>query len=104
MKSEWIPEIGYKSFTEAQDEITDYIMAYNTQFRPHQYNGGLTPNESERLYEKNSKTVARYCWPLQLHPKLQQQAETANKYLPVIISSIQLGIELKKMMDTKKQL
>ncbi|MFT6908233.1 MAG: putative transposase, partial [Oleiphilaceae bacterium] len=26
--------------------------------RPHQYNGGLTPNESERLYWNDSKTVA----------------------------------------------
>ena len=38
------------------------------------------------------------------HPKWQQQAETANKYLPVIIGSIQLGIEIKKMVDAKKSL
>lgn len=61
LKSEWVPEIGYKNFTEAKDEITNYIIGYYNRFRPHQYNGGLTPNESERLYDKNSKTVARFC-------------------------------------------
>ncbi len=39
-----VSEVRYKSFNEARNEITEY---YN-QFRPHQYNGGLTPNESER--------------------------------------------------------
>ncbi len=29
--------------------------------RPHQYNGGLTPNESERLFWKNSIAVASFC-------------------------------------------
>ena len=37
------------------------------------------------------------------HPTLQRQAKTAQKYLPVILTSSQLGVELKKMMDTKKQ-
>ncbi|KFI12021.1 transposase, partial [Vibrio sp. B183] len=30
------------------------------QVRPHQYNGGLTPNESERLYWETYKTVANF--------------------------------------------
>ncbi|TVO34417.1 IS3 family transposase, partial [Vibrio algivorus] len=41
-------------------EITRYIIGYYCQLRPHQYNGGLTPNESERLYWENSKIVANF--------------------------------------------
>ncbi|EIU7823515.1 IS3 family transposase, partial [Vibrio vulnificus] len=48
------------SFAEAQQEITRYIIGYYCQLRPHQYNGGLIPNESERLYWENSKTVANF--------------------------------------------
>ena len=59
LKSEWIPEVGYKNFTEAKDEITAYIIGYYNQFRPHQYNGGLTPNGSERQYWNDFKPVAK---------------------------------------------
>ncbi|HCG8489460.1 TPA: IS3 family transposase, partial [Vibrio parahaemolyticus] len=51
---------GYRSFSEARQHITRYIKGYYSQLRPHQYNGGLTLNESERLYWKNSKTVAKF--------------------------------------------
>ena len=44
LKTEWVPNVGYYS-----------------QLRPHQYNGELTPNESERLYWLTSKTVASIC-------------------------------------------
>lgn len=60
LKTEWVPTVGYCSFAEAQQEITRYIIGYYCQLRPHQYNGGLTPNESERLYWKNSKTMANF--------------------------------------------
>ncbi|QPL52260.1 IS3 family transposase [Vibrio navarrensis] len=60
LKSEWVPRAGYRSFAEAQQEIIRYIIGYYSQLRPHQYNGGLTPNESERLYWENSKTVANF--------------------------------------------
>ena len=61
LKTEWVPVTGYRSFAEAQQEIIRYIIGYYSQLRPHQYNGGLTPNESERLYWENSKTVANFC-------------------------------------------
>ncbi|MGI3003557.1 IS3 family transposase, partial [Shewanella algae] len=35
-----------------------YVTGYYSQLRPHQYNGGLTPNESERRYWLGYKTVA----------------------------------------------
>ena len=57
LKNEWIPVTGYPSFTKARMAITRYITGYYSQLRPHQYNGGLTPNESERLFWQNSKTV-----------------------------------------------
>ncbi|MGL5344374.1 MAG: IS3 family transposase, partial [Plesiomonas sp.] len=52
--------IGYRSFAEAQREIIRYIIGYYSQLRPHQYNGGLTPNESERRYWVNAKTVSNF--------------------------------------------
>ena len=51
---------GYRSFSEAQQQITRYIVGYYSQLRPHQYNGGLTPNESERLFWENSRIVANF--------------------------------------------
>ncbi|NVK25263.1 MAG: IS3 family transposase, partial [Gammaproteobacteria bacterium] len=39
-------------------DITKYIIGYYSQVRPHQHNGGLTPNESEKRYWLNYKTVA----------------------------------------------
>ncbi|AJR05483.1 ISVch4 transposase, OrfB [Photobacterium gaetbulicola Gung47] len=60
LKSEWIPEIGYRNFSEAKAEITEYIIGYYSQIRPHQYNGGLTANESERRYWQEYKTVANF--------------------------------------------
>ncbi|EKH6499051.1 IS3 family transposase, partial [Salmonella enterica] len=38
----------------------DYIVGYYSEVRPHEYNGGLPPNESENQYRKNSKTVANF--------------------------------------------
>jgi putative transposase len=50
LKTEWVPTIGYSSFAEAEREILDYMLGYYSQLRPHHYNGGLAPNESERRY------------------------------------------------------
>lgn len=58
IKTEWVPAKGDQSFTEALDQVLRYIIGYYSQLRPHQYNGGLTPNESERRYWLEYKTVA----------------------------------------------
>lgn len=58
LKTEWIPTIGYRTFNEAKIDITKYIIGYYSQVRPHQHNGGLAPNESEKIYWQNYKTVA----------------------------------------------
>ena len=59
LKTEWVPTTGYRSFNEAKAEITHYIIGYYSQVRPHHYNAGLTPNESERRYWLEYKSVAK---------------------------------------------
>lgn len=59
LKTEWIPTTGYDNFNNAKHKINDYIASYYSQFRPHSYNGGLTPNESESRYWKYYKPVAK---------------------------------------------
>ncbi|CNC89047.1 Putative transposase [Yersinia frederiksenii] len=61
LKTEWVSDNGYVNFNKASTATTNYITGYYSQLRPYQYNGGLTPNESERLFWKNSKTVASFC-------------------------------------------
>ena len=65
LKTEWIPTTGYRSFTEAENAVVKYIIGYYSQVRPHSYNGGLTPNESEKRYWLEYKSVAKISWPLQ---------------------------------------
>ncbi len=57
-KTEWMPKKGIQ-IDEEKLAITNYITGYYSQVRPHQYNGGLTPNESERRYWLKHKTVAK---------------------------------------------
>ncbi len=59
LKTEWGPTIGYSSFAEAEREILDYILGYYSQLRPHHYNSGLAPNESERRYWLGYNDVAK---------------------------------------------
>ncbi|MBD3756365.1 MAG: IS3 family transposase [Gammaproteobacteria bacterium] len=59
LKTEWIPATGYRSFTEAKQKIGDYINGYYNRLRPHSYNGGLTPNESEKRYWNSYNDVAK---------------------------------------------
>ena len=60
LKVEWVPEVGYRSFTEAQRSIYEYITGYYNQYRSHQHNGGLSPNKAEELFEHSSKTAAKF--------------------------------------------
>ncbi|MFT2628143.1 IS3 family transposase, partial [Escherichia coli] len=43
---------------EARQQISGYILNYYNNVRPHHYNGGLTPEESENRYRIYCKTVA----------------------------------------------
>ena len=60
LKTEWVPTTGYSSFNEAQVSITQYIVGYYSQQRPHQHNGGLPPNKAEAKYNLVSYTVASF--------------------------------------------
>lgn len=60
LKNEWVPVTGYISFSDAVHAITDYIVGYYSVHRPHEYNGGLSPNESEK--RDTGKTLKR--WPV----------------------------------------
>ena len=59
LKTEWIPKLGYKSFTEAKYSIVSYITGYYSQVRPHVHNGRTSPNNAEKKYCNDYKTVAR---------------------------------------------
>ena len=50
LKSEWVPDVGYRCFEQAKLEINQYILGYYSRIRPHQHNGGLSPNEAERRF------------------------------------------------------
>ncbi|HDD9348237.1 TPA: IS3 family transposase [Escherichia coli] len=58
LKTEWVPANGYAGKDEARQQINDYILNYYNSVRPHHYNGGLTPEESENRYHFYCKTVA----------------------------------------------
>ena len=54
LKTEWVPKVCYKDFTQADHSITNYIMGYYSQVRPHRHNKGISPNEAESLFKKAS--------------------------------------------------
>lgn len=65
LKTEWVPTNGYAGSDEARRQIGGYILNYDNSVRPHHYNGGLTPEESENRYRSYCKTVASITLPLQ---------------------------------------
>ena len=60
LKTEWIPEAGYRSFEEAKASITHYVLGYYSQFRPHANNDGLPPVMAEEKYWNTQKAVATF--------------------------------------------
>ena len=58
-KTEWMSSVGYRSLVAAKQSVINYIVGYYCNVRPHAYNGGMTPNESERKFWRESKTVAK---------------------------------------------
>jgi len=60
LKTEWVPEMGYRSFAEAQRSVADYITGYYSQTRPHKHNGGVPPNKTEECYWNSSKPAASF--------------------------------------------
>lgn len=60
LKNEWMPVTGNMVCAYTAHGLIDYIMRYVSTIRPHRYNGGLPPNESENRYLKSPKTVASF--------------------------------------------
>ena len=58
-KTKWMPTAGYGTFLAMQHSITNYIIKYYNNVRPHWFNGGLTPNQSKRVDMFEYGTVAR---------------------------------------------
>ncbi|MNP78432.1 hypothetical protein D3C76_1760480 [compost metagenome] len=48
LKSEWVPEDGYRSEHEARVDVQRYVMRYNN-VRLHSYNGYRSPVAMEKL-------------------------------------------------------
>ncbi len=59
LKTEWVPDLGYESFERASQAVTDYVIGYYSQIRPHKHNDGLSPNSTEKLFVINRKRVAK---------------------------------------------
>jgi putative transposase len=59
LKTEWVPEIGYRSFPDAKHDITAFMTGYYNAFRPHTHNNGMTPIAAERQYWNACKTLAK---------------------------------------------
>lgn len=54
LKTEWVPPLGYQSFTEAKMDIGLYLMGYYNQRRPHQLHGGISPQAAEEKLKNMS--------------------------------------------------
>jgi putative transposase len=59
LKGEWVPEIGYRSFEEAERMITQYIVRHYNEYRPQGHTGGLPPNKAEENFPLPSKTLGK---------------------------------------------
>jgi putative transposase len=51
LKTEWVPRLGYPSLMDAKGHILNYLTGYYASVRPHQHNGGLSPNARELHYQ-----------------------------------------------------
>ncbi len=60
LKTEWVPTVGYGSLNEAKTSIVSYIIGYYSQTRPHQRNKGMAPNQAEKQFWLEYKSVANF--------------------------------------------
>jgi putative transposase len=59
LKTEWVPDLGYRTFDQAKRHVLEYIIGYYSQIRPHTHNDGLAPRIMEQHYWNAQKTVAK---------------------------------------------
>ena len=48
LKTEWVPQTGYKDLLAAKCDISRYLLGYYNQRRPHSFNAGLPPAIAEQ--------------------------------------------------------
>lgn len=58
LKTEWVPETGYRDFALAKQSVAGYMIGYYSSLRPHKHNDGLPPNVAEQKYWNAQKAVA----------------------------------------------
>lgn len=58
LKTEWVPEVGYRDFAAVKQSVTGYMIGYYSTLRPHKHNDGLPPNVAEQKYWNAQKAVA----------------------------------------------
>ena len=58
--TQWMPKLGYSDMKTARLSISDYVNGYYNQYRPHQFNDGLSPLAAEKENLKTSKKVASF--------------------------------------------
>jgi putative transposase len=59
-KTEWMPKSGYSDYMTAKSSIGDYITGYYNCYRPHQFNDGMSPIDTEKAYFKTYNEVAKF--------------------------------------------
>jgi putative transposase len=59
LKSEWVPPTGYSCFNDVKVSITQYIVGYYSQHRPHQHNGDF-----HQVKLRQSTTLSLILWPV----------------------------------------
>lgn len=59
-KTEWMPKRGYGCRLSAANDIGDYIIRYYNSLRPHQFNLGRSPEQTENEYFKTYNEVASF--------------------------------------------
>ena len=59
LKTEWIPNIGYRSITEATMDIDWYLKSFYNQERPHESLNDIPPAEYAQL--KKEPLISKNC-------------------------------------------
>src|SRR5690554_5740337 len=101
-----MPTYGYRSFLQAQHHVVKYLIGYYSQLRPHQHNGGISPNQAEENYWNNYKPVASFTWPLQLdktHIGLSEMTATISVIIPTHKRPLLLKRAIQSVLDQTLQ-
>lgn len=96
LKTEWVPTDGYASKDEALQQINGYILNYHNGARPHHYNGGLTPEESENIYRFTVKP-----WPILLDHNIRLWRRILGERLLPAVSLSGIKLYWDRLLDRR---